>query len=498
MARGPLARREPTQRVAVIDIGSNSIRLVVFDRPWRAFVAIFNEKVLCGLGRGLGETGRLNPDGIALALPNLVRFARLAEAMDVGRLDLFATAAVRDATDGASFVAEVERRCGHRVRILSGEEEARLSAQGVVAGIPDADGLAGDLGGGSLELVEIDRGRPGDHATLALGPFRLMERFRREPARTIAEIDAALGATPWLDRLRGRTFYPVGGAWRGLARIRMAQIDHPLRIIHTYAVARKELEALSRLIGTMSARSLAQLAGLSRRRIETLPLAAIVLERVLRHMRPKRVVFSAYGLREGYMFDLLDAGERRRDPLIAAAEDIARREGRFGDLGDDLVRWTDALFAGEGPETARLRHAACHLSDLAWRSHPDYRAEQAMLHMLRAPFVGLDHPGRAFLAVTAYARYEGIPEPENLDRALSLLEPDARRDAIRLGLALRLAYTISGGARDILALARLEMDEGSPRLVLPDEIRVPGGDAVERRFNALARSFDAAGARILS
>jgi exopolyphosphatase/guanosine-5'-triphosphate,3'-diphosphate pyrophosphatase len=492
-----LARRLGiSDRVAVIDIGSNSIRLVVFDRPWRAFVALFNEKVQCALGRGLSATGRLNPEGVELAIPNLMRFTRLAEEMGVRRLDLFATAAVRDARDGPAFVADIERRCRYPVRVLSGEEEAHLSALGVVAGIPDADGLAGDLGGGSLEFVAIDGGVPGARATLALGPFRLLESYRSDPEATVRAVDEELAALQWLDDFRGRTFYPVGGVWRAIARIRMEQIGYPLQIIHTYTVPRKELEALARVIRGLGPRSLAQLSGLSRRRVETLPLGAMVLERLLRRVRPKRVMFSAYGLREGYVFDTLPAQEQAKDPLVVAAEDAGAREARFGDLGEDLFAWTAPLFADETPAQARLRRAACHLSDIAWRAHPAYRADQAMLQMLRAPYVGLDHPGRAFLAITAYARYEGVPERQ-LDPALALLDPDAARQAIRLGLALRLAYTISGGARDMLRRTKLQFDNRTPRLTLPEDCRVPGGDAVERRLNALARAFDAAGARIL-
>lgn len=484
-------------RVAVIDIGSNSIRLVVFDRPWRAFVALFNEKVQCALGRGLSATGRLNPEGVALALPNLARFTRLAEEMGVRRLDLFATAAVRDAADGPAFVAEVEALCRNPVRVLSGEQEAHLSALGVVAGIPDADGLAGDLGGGSLEFVAIDGGVPGARATLALGPFRLLDAYRADPEATVRAVDDELAAHAWLDDFRGRTFYPVGGVWRAIARIRMEQIGYPLQIIHTYTVPRKELESLARVIRGLGPRSLAQLSGLSRRRAETLPLGAMVLERLLRRVRPKRVMFSAYGLREGYVFDTLPPEEQAKDPLIVAAMDAGARESRFGGLGEDLYTWTAPLFPDETPAQARLRQAACHLSDTVWRAHPAYRADQAMLAMLRSPYVGLDHAGRAFLAVAAYARYEGVPEGRQLDPALTLLDAEGTRQAVRLGLALRLAYTICGGARDMLRRTRLHFDNRTPRLTLPDDCRVPGGDAVERRLNALARAFDATGARII-
>jgi exopolyphosphatase/guanosine-5'-triphosphate,3'-diphosphate pyrophosphatase len=133
------------RRVAVIDIGSNSIRLEIFDGLTRAFCPLFNEKVICALGRDLKSTGRLSEKGAELALINLPRFTRMARGMGAARIDMLATAAVREAENGAEFIAEVERRCGQEVRVLSGAEEARISALGVLAGIPDADGIMGDL-----------------------------------------------------------------------------------------------------------------------------------------------------------------------------------------------------------------------------------------------------------------------------------------------------------------------------------------------------------------
>ena len=162
--------------VAVIDIGSNSLRLVVYDAPRRAAHTLLNEKVMCGLGRGLERTGRLNPEGVVQAKANLQRFVALARAAGAARIDVLATAAVRDAEDGADFVNDVEKRLSIRVRVLPGAEEGRLSALGVLAGIPDAAGVVGDLGGGSIELAAIGNGRVGSVATLPIGPLRLIER----------------------------------------------------------------------------------------------------------------------------------------------------------------------------------------------------------------------------------------------------------------------------------------------------------------------------------
>ena len=332
---------------AVIDIGSNSIRLVVFEGMGRAPVPIFNEKVLSGLGRRLQSTGRLDPAGVDSALVNLPRFAALARAMEVTRLDMLATAAVRDAEDGAEFVAAVRRKTGCPVRVLDGADEARYSAMGVLSGMPEARGIMGDLGGGSLELVELDGGATNRHATLPLGPFRLArpgEGKRNDPDEVI---ERHLSALNWLGDGKGRDFYPVGGAWRALAQIHMAQRNYPLRVIDFYTVPRGELEDLAAIVARQSKASLARLPEVPQRRIETLPLAALVLRRTLQAIKPARVVFSAHGLREGVHFAALPEEMQRIDPLIAAGQSYMMRHGRYdASLGDKLIDWTAPLFAG--------------------------------------------------------------------------------------------------------------------------------------------------------
>jgi len=476
------------ERVGIVDIGSNSIRLVVFDKITRAPLLLFNEKVLCGLGRGLDETGRLNEEGVDSALINLSRFVRLAKTMGVGRLDLLATAAVRDASNGAEFARAVKRRCGVPVRIISGAEEAKFSALGVLSGTPDADGMMGDLGGGSLELVRLDHGSPGSHVTLPLGPLRVGEAALgdREQAREI--VDKHLEGVPWLGDLRGRNFYPVGGAWRSLARIHMDQTGHPLHIIQHYRIERHQAEDLLRLMSRLGRRSLAAISGLPRRRVDTLPFAALLLERLLRIARPDAIIFSAYGLREGYLFNQLSPAARRQDPLLAACE-IFDRDGRFGVMGDVLERWTAPLFADETAEQRRLRHAICKLSDIAWRDHPDYRAEQSFGQILHLPVGGIDHEQRVFAAAAIAARYAGTLEPVIQQPALRMMDEPTTSRALALGLALRLAYSFSGATPRLLAATSLKLSAGKLTLQLPRAGTIMFGEAVGRRLDALGRAL---------
>lgn len=479
-----------SKSIGVVDIGSNSIRLVVFDRPCRSPWVVFNEKVLCGLGRGLDKEGHLNEAGMTMAAANLARFVRLADAMGVGTLDMVATAAVRDAANGGDFVRMVERRCGRTIRIISGEEEARLSALGVISGMPDANGAMGDLGGGSLELVALEKGAIGDHATLALGPLRLMDASDgdRDKARKI--VDQQLEALDWLGDLKGRAFFPVGGAWRSLARIHMEQTRYPLHVIHHYEIGRRAAEDMARVIARLGRRSLASIRGVPRRRLDSLPLAALVLERVLRIAKPDRVIFSAYGLREGLVHNQLSAAEQRKDPLIEAAIGIAEREARFGSQGTELMAWTAPLFVDEKPAHLRLRRAVAELSDIAWREHPDYRAEQAFMRVLRLPVAGLDHAERVFAATAIACRYGAELDQPPIEVLASLLDDAARQRARVLGLSLRLACSLTAGTPGLLARAALDRSGGKLTLKLAKGDEAMFGEAVQRRLEALGRGLD--------
>ncbi len=492
------ATPDTSQPAAVVDIGSNSIRLVVYESSDRAPLAIFNEKLLCGLGRDLDATGELAPEGVAQALEALPRFRDVIEAMGVARVDLLATAAVREARNGGEFVQRAGELCGREIEVLSGEEEARLSGLGVLSGTPEADGVMGDLGGGSVELVELlsgvpgeRAGRTGEQATLPLGPLRLGEKLVNEPRKARARIDAHLADVPWLKRARGKTFYVVGGAWRSFARLHMTHIDYPLRIIHHYAIQADRAAEFAGFVARLSPGTLRKVHGVSKRRIDTLPYAAMLMERVIAALEPKEIVFSAYGLREGCLFDRLPEPVKSEDPLLSACRHVIQHERTLAVGGDDLFEWIAPLFQGESAEHRRLRHAACLLADVARWEHPDYRAEHALLRVMRLPVVGIDHPGRAFLALAVAARHaQPDSDSSHFQAVQALLAPEDVERARAVGLAIRLAYTISGGTASLLARFTLAKDNGTVRLGVPADENHMAGEVVVRRFNMLAKVLD--------
>jgi len=474
-------------RVAVIDIGSNTVRLVVYDAPRMMPVPMFNEKAQCELARGLDASGVLSPEGVEEAMHSLARFISLSAAMGVDRLDLVATAAVRDATDGTDFIARIKDRFGLEVQVLSGAEEARLSALGVLSGVPQADGLLGDLGGGSLELVALNAGRFGDAVTMPLGHLRLAEAAGNDPEKARKLVRKQLEKLPWLDDFQGRTFYAVGGSWRTIARVFIEQTGYPLHVVDNYTVKTDAALDLLHLISGLSPETTEKIPGVAKRRMATLPFAALSLEAILETAKPRNLVFSGFGMREGQLRKNMPEDLRNLDPLIAGCTSLADRTGRFSISGEEILNWMSPLFPDETPVERRMRLAACLLSDIGWTEHPDYRAEHAFHRALRVPFAGLTHPGRVLLALAVFIRYNGDPDDKLVAPVRSLLDEDQRKRVETIGLALRLAHTLSGSAHGLLAETKFEKKGKKLILDLGKQSEVYLGEAVTRRFNTVAR-----------
>ncbi len=396
-------------------------------------------------------------------------------------------AAVREATDGAKFAAEIERRFGHPVDIIDGAKEAQLAALGVLSGVPDADGVLGDLGGGSLDLVALDKGSFGATATLPLGHLRLSQ-FAGGRGKLVDLVDSHLAKAPWLKEGRGRDIYAGGGAWRSIARVFLHQLDWPLHVIDNFEVDGAEAGRLLEVVAHQSANSVGRMSFVSRRRLEALPLAALVLEKLIAVVRPARLVFSGFGMREGRMLECLPKGMRRQDPLIAGCLGHAERNGRFSAHGEEILAWMAPLFDDDAPSHVRLRLAACLVSDIAWSVHPDYRPENAFHRVLRLPFAGLTHKDRAWLALAIYARYGGDIGDPLVSPVLPLISDAAQAAAVKTGLSLLLAHTLSGGAPGLLGQTHLKRAKDDLILALPKDDAIFQSEAIERRLAQLAKT----------
>lgn len=489
VAASPLRRKAhpglDDGRTAIIDIGSNSIRLVVYDGPVRIPAIMFNEKVMAGLGRGLVRTGALDDEATERALAALSRFRRLAEQMGVSRIRTVATAAVREASNGPAFIGRIES-LGLDVELLSGEDEARMAGHGVLAAIPDADGIVGDLGGGSLELIRVRGGEVLDGVSFPLGVLRVAAIRERGPKALEKVVSTAIAKAGWQGKGRDLPFYLVGGSWRSLARLEMHLSDFPLPIIHHYRMAAEAPQRLIRSLAHLDKARLREVAGLSASRIPTLGHAAAILAVLVRHLGSSGLIVSAYGLREGLLHESLPPDVRRQDPLICAAREEGRRQGRFAEHGDLLDRWIAPLFGAESAEDARLRHAACLLADVGWRAHPEFRSARGLEVALHGNWVGVDAQGRAKMAHALHRSFGG----SGIDPVVAgLLSAEDVERAEHWGLAMRLGQRLSGGVAEPLQMSRLVLKDGALVLDLRTTDAALYGESVERRHKTLAAAF---------
>jgi exopolyphosphatase/guanosine-5'-triphosphate,3'-diphosphate pyrophosphatase len=475
----------------VIDIGSNSVRLVVYEGLTRAPTPIFNEKVLAGLGRSVQTTGLLAPDAIATALETLRRFRALCDILQVRRIWAIATAACRDARNGRAFIAQAERICRAPITVLSGKREASLTALGVISGMYKPDGIVGDLGGGSLELVDVHGTHVRSGLTLPLGGLALQDVSGRSLKKAEKIVEETLDDIAMLEEGEGRTFYAVGGTWRALARLHMWQTGYPFHVMHNYRMPAREVMEFSRLVHRVDTETLSKIEVVNAARRPLLPYAALVMEHLVRVIKPRDVVVSVLGVREGLLYSLLDPRDRARDPLIEAASDLNVLRSRAPRHGEELVAWTDRFMESSGIEESaderRLRHAACLLGDIGWRAHPDYRGEQSMNIIANGAFIAIDHPGRAYLALSVYFRHAGLSE-EDLSPRLRELATARMLDRARvLGAAMRVAYLLTAGQSGVLPKTPMQVKGGKLVLRLPGAFAKLSHDRLFNRLRQLAR-----------
>ena len=471
-------------RTAIIDIGSNSIRLVVYQGPPRLPAILFNEKVMAGLGRGLAATGTIEASAMKIARVALARFAAVSREMEATAIRTVATAAVRDASNGEHLLAAA-RALGLSPEILTGEQEATAAGEGVLSAIPQADGIVGDLGGGSLELVRVRGGQVAERVSFPLGVLRIAGMRAKRGKVLERHVARLVRDAGWTGKGAGLPLYLVGGSWRALARLDMSLNAYPLPVIHQYAMSADTIARLGRAIAHLGKPRLRAVEGLSAGRSQTLGDATALLGIMLRQLGSNRTIVSAYGLREGLLFGGLDAATRTLDPLIVATRDEGRLMGRFPEHGDLLNTWIAPLFVG-GPY-GRIRHAACLLADVGWRANPEFRAERGVEIALHGNWVAIEAHERAMLAQALFTSLGGGPvSPAPLP---ALASPAQLAIATAWGHAIRLGQRLSGGLAGPLQRSSVTIEPGIVQLVLESDDRSLYGEAVEKRHAALAHAM---------
>ena len=478
-------------RVGVVDVGSNSVRLVVFDGAARSPAYFYNEKIMCGLGAGMAETGRLNPEGRERALAAMRRFQLLSEGMDLPGLTCVATAAVREAEDGQSFIDTVKEQTGLDIWVIDGEEEARLSAQGVLLGWPGAYGLICDIGGSSMELAEIHDGQVGKRVTSPLGPLKLTgfdpgsAALDKHIEKIVASISSQLG--PQNDRL-----FLVGGSWRAIARIDMDRRNYPLHVLHEYRMTAEAVEETAKYIAAQNLNELRGRCGISASRMALVPYAIRVLTQVVSTFQPVDIAVSAYGIREGLLYEQMPQEIRDRDPLIEACRFAEAKDARMPGFGRTLFNFVLPLFPDVPDERMRIIKAACLLHDVSWRAHPDYRAQNCFENATRANLGGLTHQERVYMGLSLLHRYRNKREGTNFEELYCLLDEEAATEAEVLGKAMRLGAMLwmskstQGGVE-----LRWHPDKRLLQIAMSAGAKPLFGEVAQSRFKSLANAMNA-------
>lgn len=492
MPYGSQGRLQDRRPISVIDIGSNSIRLVIYEGLARAPTTLFNEKMLAGLGKGIVNTGKLDPEAVARSMDEFRRFRALSEQAGASDLYVLATAAAREAENGPDFIARAEKVLGTKIRVLSGREEAYFSALGIVSGFHHPDGIGGDLGGGSLELVDIKDQTIGDGITLPLGGLRLqdMAKGSLETAAKIARTE--ISRAGFLKQGKGRAFYAVGGTWRNLARLHMHATGYPLGVMHHYEIDPVESVDFLAQVARGDVDNIPGIEFVSKNRRSLLAYGALVLRQIIATMHPSKIVVSAVGVREGFLYSLLTRSEQDEDPLISAAEEVALLRARSVDHAHELVEWTGESFkmfgVDETEDEARYRAAACLLADISWRAHPEYRGSQAMNIIAHASFLGVDHPGRVYLALTGLYRNEGVFVEDAISESLKALAPERYIYRARfLAALMRVVYMLTAAMPGVIPRLRWEKRGERLALVLPADAAGLFGERPVGRLAQLGR-----------
>lgn len=480
---------ERVRRVAVIDVGSNSVRMVVFDGAARSPAYFYNEKVLCGLGASLAKTGKLDPKGKKRALAALSRFVTIAKMMNVSDLVGVATAALRDASDGQEFASIILKETGLDLTIASGSREAHLAANGVILGWPEANGLVSDIGGVSMELADVNNGKVGLCETSSLGPL-VLERLDLDNSSLENHVMNEILSLRTRFARKYDTIYLVGGSWRAIAKLDIYRRNYPLKVLNEYKSTPEEYFQTLEWAEKHSAEHLQEKTKISLERLKHIPKAGIALKALINGFLPKEIAISSNGIREGLLYLRMPKKLKDTDPLLEACSFSEYSSARLPGYGNYLYEFIIPLFKKQTSEKKRLIKAACLLHDVSWRAHPDYRAIICFENATRANLGGLDHPGRVFLALSLFHRYKNQNEYGEFQNLLSLLDPVEIKLAEVVGKAMRLGAMLLVVSPEGLTKLKFKPKKNNLVLNLPEKMRSITGEVVNTRFKALATAMD--------
>ena len=488
-----------TSRLGVLDIGSNSVRLVIYELFGAHFTPVYNEKVLAGLGRDLNRTGNLSEAGKVATLAALKRFRILTDTLHLDNILIGATAALRVAADAPDFIEIIKDETGFEIEPISGLEEARLTAMGLISSQPTAKGLAADLGGASLELIKVEDGKAGQGISLPLGPFEVIGRdlagFTNFSNSELKEKVAAELSKAKLEGRQGQALYLIGGAWRNLASVHQTQSGYPLKVVQSYSLSQRDAAELSHWAYTQGRETLLSYPEMKARRAETLPYCGFLLSELIKHVNPSEVVISQTGLREGIVYDHLSDTLKSRDALLDGCQDLAHGNLQAIHFGEPLFEFLEEasqefISSFDKANETRLRKAACYLAGFGKGLHPDYTPALVFDDILYAPFSALNHKERIYLSLMLYSSYTRKDLTGRRADIIALLSEEERKAAKIYGMAMRVGIVASGRSIDLLAQMQLILKENVISLDIPEALSALYTPRVKYRMKKLSQIGD--------
>jgi exopolyphosphatase/guanosine-5'-triphosphate,3'-diphosphate pyrophosphatase len=475
------------KRIGIIDIGSNSIRLVVFDGPKRSPLYLYNEKVFFRLGlQSFG--GKPFGSNTLEAVSHIIkRYVAICRNMEISKIIMFGTSALREASNSNVLVESIREKTNVDVDIISGEKEAFYAAQGILLGFPNAEGVICDLGGNSVEFANIRKNVVTECNSVLLGPLTI--KNLGEKCKNLDDhMKNQLATITNFNGVKNKSFFLIGGSWRAIAKIHMQRIKYPLKIIQGYKVESKKLKKTLEFIQESSFLTKSDEMNISLGRLELLPQAARLLKIIIDEFEIKVLTFSSFGVREGLIYEHLSVAEKKRDPLIEAAKFFEKKETRFPKMSKHTFNWISPLYENLPPKTKRVILAATKLHDIAWIAHPDYKTEMCLEIVTRSNISGISHQERVFLAMILLFRHKAKPEKIFNSKLFKIVPKKKRKIALVIGKGLRLASTFFG-EKSLLNKIEFRLRANEVDLCFQSKMDSINGEIVEKRIQELNKAL---------
>ena len=479
------------KREAVIDLGSNSIRMLIYEDFEKSQIPIFNEKAVCSLGNSLELTGKLDPLGVQYSISVLERFKNILNNSKVNSVNIFATAAVRDAKDGPYFKSVVEKIFDNEIEVLTGEQEAERSALGVILGFEKVNGIVADLGGGSLELAKVKNGVIEKKASLPIGILRLFNRPKKKKSKKISDIISEnLSSVNWLKKTKVKNLYVVGGVWRTLLKADIFLKKYPLNVLHQYQLTGEDALSLCHRLDDKKKLSSLKVDQITKSRTNYVPIATNILKQLLLLTAPEKLLCSISGVREGTLITKSGYKLTEQDLLDNFIEYSAFRTGDYGENYLKYYNFIKDIFSDNENFPTRLLKPTCSLSNMDWGLGAYQKAELVFAQILNTPALSLSHSDRIKIALAGFWRHCSVKYYPDRDY-VSLLSNNEILIARQVGAALRLASGIA--AISTIFLDNLSLTKKGNTIIfsVPNQHSQIVTKSVQKRLKSLSKEMDA-------